>query len=164
MGNKSLDFEDYSGQELLALHNNVAQELRRRNITRSANNPTGDVAELLFCRAFNWTQEGNSKKGYDALDGAIRYQIKGRRLNQGKGSRQLSALRDIDGKHFDYVGAILFNMDYTVWRAAIIPYDIIRANVRRSPHTNSHLFFLGDQFWDEPNVRDVTEELRKVNL
>ena len=164
MPNKPLDFGEYTAQELLAFHNHVAQELRLRKITRSANNPTGDVAELLFCEAFGWTQENNSKKGYDALDGSVRYQIKGRRLKHGKGSRQLSALRDIDGHHFDFVAAVIFNMDYTIWRAAIIPYKVIRENVRRSSHTNSHLFYLRDQIWDMQNVKDVTDKLRSVQL
>jgi hypothetical protein len=43
--------------ELLALHAAVSEELRERNVLRSANNPTGDLAEYLFCKAFGWAQE-----------------------------------------------------------------------------------------------------------
>jgi hypothetical protein len=39
---------ELSPPELLALHAIVADELRTRGITRSANSPTGDVAEYLF--------------------------------------------------------------------------------------------------------------------
>jgi hypothetical protein len=28
--------------------------VRTRGILRSSNNPTADLAEYLFCRAFNW--------------------------------------------------------------------------------------------------------------
>ena len=35
------------------------EELRAREVVRSANNPTGDLAEYLFCVAFKWKQEGN---------------------------------------------------------------------------------------------------------
>ena len=45
--------------ELLALHGAVMEELRAREVVRSANNPTGDLAEYLFCVAFKWKQEGN---------------------------------------------------------------------------------------------------------
>lgn len=64
---------------LLALHAQVAEELRARGITRSANGPTGDLAEYLFCKAFGWTQSSNSEANIDAIrpDGT-RYQIKGR--------------------------------------------------------------------------------------
>jgi hypothetical protein len=48
---------DKSISELLALYVAVMEELRERDVLRSANNPTGDFAEYLFCRAFGWTQE-----------------------------------------------------------------------------------------------------------
>jgi hypothetical protein len=34
--------------ELLVMHAAISEELRRRNITRSSNNPVGDFAEHLF--------------------------------------------------------------------------------------------------------------------
>ena len=82
--------------ELLVLHAQIGEELRERGVVRSANNPTGDLAEYLFCRAFGWQQAPNSERGYDATgaDGT-RYQIKGRRIHHRNKSRQLSAIRDI---------------------------------------------------------------------
>src|SRR4051794_1217872 len=38
-----------SSKALLALHAKIADELCARGITRTANNPTGDLAEHLFC-------------------------------------------------------------------------------------------------------------------
>lgn len=111
-----------SPSALLALHAQVADELRSRGITRSSNNPTGDLAEYLFCKSFGWTQSGNSNRSIDAVDsGGVRYQIKGRRITRFNNSRQLSAIRDLAGAHFDFLAGILFNEDYTVMKAAIIP-------------------------------------------
>lgn len=53
--------EELSPPELLLLHGRIAEELRRRGITRTSNNPTGDLAEFLFCKAFGWRQHHNSK-------------------------------------------------------------------------------------------------------
>jgi len=78
-----MDISQLSPSELLALHAQLSDELRARGITRSANNPTGDLAESLFCRAFEWTQAGNSKANIDAVDAqGTRYQIKGRRMTR----------------------------------------------------------------------------------
>jgi hypothetical protein len=67
--------------ELLGAHGAILEELRRREIMRSANNPVSDLAELLFCRAFKWKRENGSAAGYDARDrGGVRFQIKGRRF------------------------------------------------------------------------------------
>ena len=159
-----MDLDVYNASELLALHAKISNELEQRKITRSANNPTGDVAELIFCKAFDWNQENNSKKGYDAYLGEDRFQIKGRRLDNGRGSRQLSFIRAIETKPFDFLAAVIFNLDYTVWRAALIPFDIVQAQAKPVKHVNGHRFLLRDSVWDEVKVEDVTSELRAVKL
>ncbi|MCB1534477.1 MAG: hypothetical protein KDJ44_07040 [Rhodoblastus sp.] len=147
--------------ELLVLHAEILEELRNRGVVRSANNPTGDLAEYLFCAAFGWKQENNSAKSVDARDSeGRRYQIKGRRLHTRNKSRQMSAIRDLDG--FDVLAAVLFNDDYTVRRAALISAAVVRKNAEFIEHTNSHKFLLRDAVWNEVGVVDVTERLRSV--
>ena len=147
--------------ELLALHAAIMEELRERKVLRSANNPTGDLAEYLFCAAFGWAQANNSAKAFDAtgLDGT-RYQIKGRRIHLRNGSRQLSAIRDPDG--FDILAAVLFDDDYRIKRAALIPAAVVRDHAKFTAHTNSHRFMLRDAIWDAAGVVDATERLRTV--
>jgi hypothetical protein len=154
-----------SPTELLQLHARVGDELRARGIIRSANNPTGDLAEHLFCKAFGWKQSGNSNANIDAIskDGTS-YQIKGRRLHSRSKSRQLGAIRDFDGKHFKYLAGVLFAEDYSVFRAAIIPYGVVEERATYVKHTNSHKFILHDDVWTASGVRDVTKKLRAVRL
>ena len=147
--------------ELLALHGAIMEELRARNVLRSANNPTGDLAEYLFCTAFGWAQENNSAKAFDATgEDGTRYQIKGRRVHRRNGSRQMSAIRDPEG--FDVLAAVLFDESYRVLRAALIPASVVRDHSRFIEHTNSHKFLLRDALWDVCGVVDVTEQLRSV--
>ena len=91
-----MDMSHLTARELLALHSKVADELVARRITRTYNNPTGDLAESLFCKAFGWNQAGKSFAHVDAIgpDGAGS-QIKGRRVTRLNKSRQLGALRDL---------------------------------------------------------------------
>ncbi len=145
--------------DLLSLHAEVIEELRQRGVLRSANNPTGDLAEYLFCQAFGWTQETNSAKGFDATDdGGVRFQIKGRRLHRRNKSRQLSAIRDLDG--FDTLAAVLLDDDYRVVRAALVPAPVVRERSTYVEHTNSHKFILRDDVWEDSRVIDVTGPLR----
>ena len=51
-----MDLSKLTTSALLALHAHVADGLRSRGISRSSNNPTGDLAEFLFCKAFGWKQ------------------------------------------------------------------------------------------------------------
>ena len=147
--------------DLLALHSAIMEELRRRDVLRSANNPTGDLAEHLFCSAFGWAQENNSTKAFDATDDdGTRYQIKGRRIHRRARSRQLSAIRDLDG--FDILAAVLFDENYRVLRAGLIPAAIVREHATYTEHTNSHRFMLYDGIWDASGVIDAFEQLRSV--
>lgn len=145
---------------LLVLHAQVGEELRERGVVRSANNPTGDLAEYLFCRAFGWTQAPNSERGYDAIgpDGT-RYQIKGRRVHRRNKSRQLSAIRDIDGGHFDVLAGVLFDDDFNVMKAALVPIGYVVERSIYIAHTNSNKFILRDDVWTAPGVRDVTAQI-----
>ena len=151
-----------SSKALLALHANVAEELRARGITRTLNNPTGDLAEYLFCAAFGWTRAGNSHPNIDAIgsDG-LRFQIKGRRLTKNR-SRQLGAIRALDGEHFDFLAAVLFDEKYDVQRAVLIPHATVKLRATFVAHTNSHKFVLHEDVWLAEGVRDVTAELAAV--
>lgn len=156
---------ELSVAELLVLHARIGEELRTRGVVRSANNPTGDLAEYLFCKAFGWTQAQNSVRGYDATgpDGT-RYQIKARRLHRRNKSRQLSAIRDIGGGHFDVLAAVLFDDDFQVLRAILIPLTVVEARSTYIAHTNSNKFMLRDEVWSIPGIGDVTAEIRSVAL
>jgi hypothetical protein len=123
--------------------------------------PGGDYPELLFTEAFGWTRAKNSAPGHDAVDAAqTRFQIKSRRLHHPTTSRQLSALRNFLDAPFDFLAGVLFSKDYSVARAAIIPYNVIR--VHFSKHTNSWIFLLEDRVWNLPGVDDVAQQLRRA--
>lgn len=158
------NISELSSQALLGLHGKIAEELRSRGVTRTLNNPVGDFAEHLFCKAFRWDQAKNSHARVDAIDpsNGTRYQIKGRRVTAGNNSRQLGAIRDLAGAHFEFLAAVLFSEDYGVFRAAIIPCSIIVEKASFVVNTNSHKFILRDDVWSATGVRDVTAELRSV--
>ena len=156
-----MNINNLSVSDLLKSHAGILEELCTREIVRSANNPTGDYAEWLFCRAFGWAQAANSVKGYDATDADnVRYQIKGRRLHQRNTSRQLSAIRDLEG--FDVLAGVLFDENFGIKRAAIIPSSVVQSRSNYSRHTNSYRFLLRDDIWGAEDVQDVTDDLRRV--
>ena len=160
-----MNLSELTPMQLLAFHAKLTDELRDRGITRSSNNPTGDLAEYLFCKGFGWTQAGNSHANVDAVasDGK-RYQIKGRRLTRHNKSRQLSAIRDLHGGHFDFLAGVLFNEDYSVFRAALIPHSVALDRCTFVELTNSHKFMLRDDVWNAEGVQDVTQELQAVKF
>ena len=155
------DLENLPLVRLLGLHADIMEELRRRGVARNENNPTGNLAEFLYCRAFCWQPAPNSEKGFSARDGrGMRFQIKGRRLHRRNRSRQLSAIRDLDG--FDTLAGALFDDRYRVLRAALVPDGVVRERCKFVRHTNSYKLMLTDDVWDDGRVKDVTRELRSA--
>jgi hypothetical protein len=149
-------------RDLLTLYGQIMDELRDREVVRTANSPVGDYAERLFARAFDWKLEGNSAAGHDAEGNGNRYQIKARRISARNPSRQLSAIRRLPEKTFDVLAAVLFDGHFAVLRAALIPHDVVASHAKRVEHTNSWRFILDDKIWQLPGVEDVTAQLKLV--
>jgi len=156
----AFDPRSISVRELLQTYCDVMDELRRREVLRSSNNPVADYSELLFCRAFGWSRQGGSASGFDATCGkGLRYQIKGRRLTPSNPSRQLSFIRKLPERQFHFLAGILFHNGFAIKRAALVPHAIVEARARYSKHANGWLFELKDEIWDAAEVIDVTKEL-----
>jgi hypothetical protein len=154
------DLKSMCVRELLQTYCDVVGELRRREIVRSSNNPVADYSELLFCRAFGWSREGGSNLGFDAVCAkGLRYEIKGRRLTRSNQSRQLSFIRKLPDRQFDFLAGVLFHHGFAIKRGALVPHANVEARARFSKHANGWLFELKDEVWGESGVIDVTREL-----
>jgi hypothetical protein len=100
----------------------------------------------------------------DATDDAhVRYKVKGWRLTSHNNSRQLGALRDLPAQGFDVLAAVVFQEDYRVLRAALIPHARVVELAKRVDRTNSWRFLLLDAVWSAPDVRHVTDGLRRAD-
>jgi hypothetical protein len=62
----------------------------------------------------------------------VRFQIKARRITNSPGSRQLSAIRNLAADPFDHLAAVLFESDFLVHRAALIPIALVKERVQKS--------------------------------
>lgn len=152
----SAELASLSDAALLKRYAEVMQEILRRGLSKGMNNPIGDYAERLVAQALKADTMTQSNTGFDLRGpGDIRYEVKARRMNAARSSRQLSALRNLKDRHFDFLVGVLFNEDFTVYRAAIIPWEIVRDNAVFRPHTNAWVFHLRDSVWSLPGVKDL---------
>jgi len=140
----------------------IQDELKAREVATSGNSLTGQLGEHLFIRAFGWEPAAPSQAGFDAMDGPLRIQIKARRLSEGGGSKQLGAIRDLDG--FDVLAVILFSHDYEVVAAALIPAEVVRTNADYNSHTNSWRLMFTDALRAHPDVIDVSLRLQSLEF
>ena len=149
--------------DLLALYDRIVDELCSRRVVRSSNNPVGDYGEYLTARAFGLTLVANFAIGYDAVSAeSVRYQVKTRRLTLHNRSPQLGSIRGLaqNNDPFDFLVGILFEADFAVQRAALVPVAVVRAKAERDDYVNAWQFILRDSVWATAGVEDVTERIR----
>jgi hypothetical protein len=153
-----------SVRDLLRQHASAMDELRRREILRTQNNPVGDYAEWLVSIALGLRLVGNSSKGFDALsaDGEQRVQIKGRRITAGNPSRQLGVVRNIDANPFDMLVAVIFDEVFEVVEAVTMPLHLIATYGKYRPHVNGHVLHLSTALMNDPAVCVITDRLRAI--
>lgn len=147
-----------SETELLQAHGAVLDELLRRGVVKTRNNPIGDYTEWLVCQRLGLERQPNSKASFDAIDrNGIRYQIKGRR-DSGT-SVQFSPIRNLAEQGFDFAIAVVFDDDYYVRFAVKIPYGIVPSFAKYSGHINGHILTLTDKTINHPGVTDIRQHL-----
>jgi len=154
--------DEFAPKELLCLFGSILDELQSRSIVRTSNNPVSDYTEWLVSTRLNLKLAGNSEKGFDATSGSdgLKYEIKARRVTPANKSRQLSAIRDIEGKHFDFLIAVVYNKNFDVILALKIPHAVVVGRSSFVEKTNSYKLMAEDSLKSEPGVEDITQLLK----
>jgi len=146
--------------QLLGTYRAILGELRRRGIVRTSNAPTGDYAEYLVARFFGGELAPNSERSWDVLaPSGVTVQVKARVSPEGSGAgtRQLSAIRTWG---FDQLAVVLFDDDYSIRTARLLPVSAVRAVATFVPHVNGYRVVASDEFL--AGGVDITDELRAV--
>ena len=160
-----IDLASPSNRELLKLYTELMTELRSQGIVRTSNGPGADVAEGLVAKALSLTLNAASTAGYDGIDpNGRKIEVKCRRLTRHNDSRQLSAIRNLESAHFDLLAGVLFNEDFSVMKAALIPFQVVKDQSVFVKHTNGWKFVLRDSIWALPGVEDITDQLKAVEI
>jgi hypothetical protein len=151
-----MDVKTLSAYELMNLQTQVLDELTARDIVQNPTQPVGEYATHLACAAFDLKREPTSTSGYDATnDEGIRYQIKFKRLMSPNDTRQLNAIKGLEQRKFDFLIGVLFDIDMTIYRAALIPFHTVAAKADQAK-----LFMLTNKVWDIEGVIDITDKLK----
>jgi len=149
--------------ELLGLYSGVLDELYDRNILRTANNPAADYAEYLVAKALSLTPAAKSTKGYDATDEhGNKYEIKARRLTHRSHPTRFSAIRKLEENHFDYLVAVLFEENFLVHRARVLPKSYITKKAFWQDHVSGWILSIDEELWNTKVGEDITSKLREI--
>lgn len=149
-----MHLKEMNVQELLRLQAAITGELKNRGVLRTHNNPLGDYTEWLVAKALDLKLQANSKAGYDGIrKNGIRVQIKGRRVTSTNNSRQLSAIRKYASNDFDELAAIIYDEEFNIIEALLIPRDVVGEYALYREHVNAHILILKGPILGDPRVK-----------
>lgn len=144
--------------EILNLYAMILIELKKRNITRTSNNPVADYAERIVADKLSLKLMPNSHSGYDAVgDNNLRYQIKARRKTRQNSSKLPSVFRNLEQRDFDYLVGILFQEDFSLDKAYLIPYETVKKYAGYSEHRHGHILHLKGEILLDKNTQEITD-------
>lgn len=148
--------------ELLQLQASATAELKRRKIVRTNNNPLGDYTEWLVANMMDLKLAANSKSGYDAIsDAGVTFQIKGHRVTPENPSRQLSAIRNYAENDFDWLIAVIFDKDFHVLNAYLVPHEVIGDYYPHRNHVNARVVVMSGAILQDKRVMEITEQFER---
>ena len=151
-----MSLREKSVKELLQLQSSIINELKRRKIVRTKNNPLGDYAEWLVAKGLGLDLATNSSAGYDGIDSeGVKIQIKARRVTPENKSRQLSALRNLEGKDFDQLAAVIFDENYEIIDAVLMSYEVVVEYAKYREHVNAHILHLKGSILADDRVMNI---------
>lgn len=144
--------------DLLQHFSTVLDELKRRGVVRTRNNPTGGYAEWLVSKKLKLKLAPNSNAGYDAKDRWYRrYQIKATRSEK---YTQLSVIRNLKEKKFVFLIAVHFHNNFTVRRAFRISHTTVSKYAYFVKTLNGHILQLHGPILKDRGVKEITEMLK----
>lgn len=146
-------FHGLSNEEVGQVWARAMQELRRRSLIRSWNNPVADYAERLVAQELNLELAPPVAQGYDATDDTgRRYQIKARRLTPENKSRQLGIIRKLELNEFDDLIAVVFDENLVMREMWRIPHEVVVSFGKWVPTLNGFRIHVKSPLLDDPRV------------
>lgn len=161
-----MDLQSLSIKNLLCLQASIINELKTREVVRTKNNPLGDYTEWLVADLLKLDLVSNFTAGYDAINPLdnTRVQIKGRRVTASNKSRQLGAIRNYEKQDFDLLAAVIFDEDFNVIEALLIPHEVIGKYASFRAHTNGHILVLKGQILKDEQIKSFKHLVSNVEI
>lgn len=153
-----MDLSQLSTVELMKLNQLTLDELERREVIRTRNNPVSEYTEWLVADKMQMELAAPSTKGYDAttLDGR-RIQIKSRKNNLKNKSLVLGIIRNYELNQFDELIAVIYNTDFSIRYAISIPHELVKEYGFYNQHQNGYTLRISNSLLIDPRVKNIIE-------
>ena len=129
------------------------RELRVRDVVRTNNNPTGDIAEAIVAEHFGGERGSFAQAGWDVKTSAgERIQVKAMRRTPTNKRRNVSPIRDRD---YDSVVIVVFDEDFNVTEGLKFPREAVEDLFEHRAYVNGRIIAVTDKLRSDPRVKTI---------
>lgn len=149
--------------ELLETYAGIMADLENRDLVVNGS-VEGGVAERLVCHSLQLERAPRDNAGFDGIDraaGGIRYQIKGSRVQEER--PRLSPIGGRQQTPFEFLVAVLFDLDFNVRLALKIPFAVIQELVGPDRSVNGYQLRITQTLQDHNNVCNISQRICRVD-
>ena len=134
-----MNLEAMDRRELVDTYLMLLERLKCRGLMPIYGNLTGGLSEWIACQALSLTPRRGNTRDIDAVseDGNTTYQIKGRR-NEKPNTVHTGIIHGLELRPFQFLVAIVFDGQYLVHRALVVPYDTVLALAEPNDRNDGH--------------------------
>ena len=137
-------------------YNGIFNELKKQ--LNSTSNLTGDYAEHLVCDYLNGELLTASHKSADIKANGKLYQVKARKISEGKSTTQLGIIRSWD---FDFLVVVLFDEKGDVKKAIIVPVDVAKRYAVANEYQKGYVISTTNDFITDEGNEDITDAMNE---
>jgi hypothetical protein len=148
-----VDLSKLTNRELLDVWTGSLEELYRRGVVRTYNNPIGDIAEALVARHYGGTRAAFDNPAWDVAVGDELIQVKACRRSTPTTKLGFSPLRHREG--YSAVVLVVFTADMRVEQAWRVPREVANELASGVPHVNGWRIGLGAKITSHPGVEQI---------
>jgi hypothetical protein len=145
-----VDLESLTNRELLEVWTGSLDELRRRNVVRTYNNPIGDIAEAIVARHYGGTRGTFAQAAWDVAVGDELLQVKACRRSTPTTTLGFSPVRHREG--YTALVLIVFTAGMQIEQAWRIPVAVVNEFAKFNSHVNGSKISLTAAVTGHPEV------------
>lgn len=124
--------------ELLRLHGKILDAFEERQVCKTRNQPIAGYSRWLIKNKLGLQQVDNPNEKYDLYDGKVKYLVRSRQISKNK-NIPFGVIRNIHESNFDNLITIVYDKDFNIIEAYMIPIDVLLNKVVYNGYQNGYI-------------------------
>lgn len=151
--------EELNELDLLKMHGKILDIFEKRQVSKTRNQPIAGYSRWLIKNKLGFDQVDNPNEKYDLFDkNKKKYLVRSRQISNNK-NIPFGVIRNIHDKNFDNLITIVFDKDFNIIEAYMIPVDVLLNKVIYNGYQNGYILRVKHLDIIKDEIEDITHML-----